>query len=147
MSQSAGVTKRYDARRTTHLTRNLVLVHADEIHSLIEMHLPKLRFLDHSMIELALEVHHEMQHLVVGSTGEENLAGVELVERAADGPHVDGVIVGETEDCRGGTLAGFANKRAGVGPTDFGSSVETGHQIRCNVRLVRITSRSQIADF
>jgi len=39
------------------------------------------------------------QHLVVGPAGEEDLAGVKLVERAADRPDVERAVVGQAEDC------------------------------------------------
>lgn len=47
-------------RTTTHLTGNLVLLHADKVHRLVEMHLTKLSLLDHLVIDFALEVHHEV---------------------------------------------------------------------------------------
>lgn len=41
----------------------------------------------------ALELLHQQQHLVVGAPWEEDLARGQLVQGAADGPHVDSTVV------------------------------------------------------
>jgi hypothetical protein len=85
---------RFYERRETDLASDLILFDRNEIQLLIEMHLAQRRFLDHSMIELALDFHHEEEHVIVWFSWEEDLAGVELVECTADWPDIDGCIVG-----------------------------------------------------
>lgn len=45
--------------------------------------------LDHLVVELAFEVHHELEHLVITSARKQNLAREELVQCTADGPDID----------------------------------------------------------
>ena len=47
--------------------------------------------------ELAAALHDRAEHLIVRATREEDLAGVELEEGAADRPGVDGEIVRHAE--------------------------------------------------
>lgn len=72
----------------THLPRDLVRIHADEIHPFVKVHGSKLRLLDHTVIKLALEIHHEMKHMVIGFPWEKYFPGVKLIESATDRPHV-----------------------------------------------------------
>ena len=74
---------------------------------------PKLCLLDHLLRKCPLDIHHELEHFVVGATREEDLAGEELVDDAADAPHVQRVVVGEAED-------------------DLGRAVEAAHEVRCD---------------
>ena len=67
----------------------------------------KLRAPQHLMPEFASTLHDGAQHLVVAAAREQDLARVQLVQRAGDGPHVDGEVVGDAEDCNG--------QRAGLG--------------------------------
>lgn len=48
---------------------------------------------------LALEVHGQFHHVVVGGAGEEDLSGVELVERTAHRPHIDTIVIRLPDDC------------------------------------------------
>ena len=82
----------------TNLSSDLVDFYTNEIHRLVEVHLSKLTLLDDSMVELALELHVMEEHLVVGSSREEDLAGVEFEEGTSDGPDVERAVVGKTED-------------------------------------------------
>lgn len=52
------------------------------------MDVAKLSLFNHAVIDLTAELHHVEQHLVVGPAGEEDLAGIELIERAANRPDV-----------------------------------------------------------
>lgn len=78
----------------THPSRDLILMNTNEIHALIEMLRTEMRFLDHSMRKFPLEIHHQMKHLIVGTSGKEDLARVEFVERASDRPDVECLVVG-----------------------------------------------------
>ena len=57
--------------------------------------------LDHLVGHLALQVHHQLQHVIVGLAGEEDLAGVELVDGAGRAPEIDGIVVGLADDWEG----------------------------------------------
>jgi hypothetical protein len=46
-------------RRKTDLTGDLILFYRNEIQLFVEMHFTQRRFLDHSMVQLALDLHHE----------------------------------------------------------------------------------------
>jgi hypothetical protein len=59
---------------------------------------------------LALGLHHELEHLVVGPTGEHDVASEEFVETHTHGPQVNVAVVWQSED-------------------DLWSSIETTHQI------------------
>lgn len=56
---------RFYERRETDLASDLILFDRDEIELFVEMHFTQRRFLDHSMVQLALDLHHEQQHVVV----------------------------------------------------------------------------------
>lgn len=49
---------------------------------------------------LALEVHGELNHVVVGFPWEKDLARVQLIQSAANGPHVDPIVVRLPDDCK-----------------------------------------------
>lgn len=83
---------------------------------------------DHFVREFALQVHEELEHLVVGLAREEDAARVELVDGAGGAPHVNGIVVGHTQD-------------------DFRSPVETRHQIRGDFVLVDFRRRPKITQF
>jgi hypothetical protein len=84
----------------THLSGNLVRFNADKVHSVVKVHGPELSFLDHSVVEFALEIHHQVEHVVVGLSWEKDLPSVELVQRAADRPHVKRIIIGQAKNLR-----------------------------------------------
>lgn len=64
--------------------------------------------------KLASDLHDCFQHLVVAVAGKQDLARVELVQRAADRPHVDRVVVRHSQN-------------------NLGRSVEPTDQIRGNL--------------
>lgn len=47
----------------------------------------------HLVGHLALEVHSQLEHVIVGRSGKQDFACVKLVQSAADGPHVDAIVV------------------------------------------------------
>lgn len=47
----------------------------------------------HLVGHLALEVHSQLEHVIVGRSGKQDFARVKLVQSAADGPHVDAIVV------------------------------------------------------
>jgi hypothetical protein len=66
----------HSTRDFTDLTGNLVLFYRNEIQLFVEMHFPQSGFLDHPMIQFPLDFHHKEQHVIVGSTGKEDFAGI-----------------------------------------------------------------------
>ena len=42
---------------------------------------------------LPLEVHCQLDHVIVGRSGKQDFAGVKLVQSAADRPHVNAVVI------------------------------------------------------
>ena len=98
-------------KRKTHLASHLVLLNAQEVHRLIEVHLSKLGLFDHPVIEFTLEIHVKMEHLIVGAPWKEDFASVQLVERASNRPHVDGFVIPEPEDC---SMSGFVSVGSGA---------------------------------
>jgi hypothetical protein len=58
----------------TYRTRHSIFINADERAHLVEVHVSKLRLLDHLGIESASKLHHQQQHMVVGSAGKKNLS-------------------------------------------------------------------------
>jgi hypothetical protein len=51
-----------------------ILIDADKCAHLVEVHVSELRLLNHLGIEAASEFHHQQQHMVIGSTGKEDLS-------------------------------------------------------------------------
>ena len=47
----------------------------------------------HAMRHLPLELHHQLEHLVVGLPGKEDLPRVQLKHSAGHRPHVQGIVV------------------------------------------------------
>lgn len=78
---------------STYRLGDSILLHADEVHTFIKVHLPKPRLFDHAVVELAFHLHLEEQHLVVRSARKEYLARVQLVKCTTDRPHVDGSVI------------------------------------------------------
>ncbi len=58
----------------------------------LEVLVDELAALQHLLGECPFDVHHELEHFVVGAAGEQNLAREELVDDAAHAPHVHRVI-------------------------------------------------------
>ena len=65
--------------RKTYLSSDLIRLDANKVHSIVKVHRPELSFLDHPMVKLALEIHHKVEHVIVGFSWKENLASVEFV--------------------------------------------------------------------
>jgi hypothetical protein len=65
-------------------TGDFVLFDRDEIQLFIEMHFTQRSLLDHSMIQLAFDFHHEQKHVIIRFPRKEDFAGIQLVECTAD---------------------------------------------------------------
>ena len=65
----------------------------EEVVVVVEVLVSEHAFPDHLVGELALVVHHELEHLIVGLTCEHDLPCVELVDSAAHRPHVTVVVI------------------------------------------------------
>jgi hypothetical protein len=55
-----------------------------KVHVFIKVQIRKLASFDKLLRETALEIHHQFKHLIIGLAWKENLARVELKQRAAD---------------------------------------------------------------
>jgi len=53
-----------------------IFVDANERAHLVEVHVSKLRLLDHFGVEPSPKFHHQQQHMVVGSTRKKYLPGI-----------------------------------------------------------------------
>lgn len=82
----------------TYLSGQLVLLHTSEVGQFVEMDMGELRPLQHFGRELAAAVHDRAEHLVVGMSPEQDLAGIQLVESASHGPYVNGEIIPHAEN-------------------------------------------------
>jgi hypothetical protein len=80
--------------------------------------------------------------VVVRATGEEDFAGVELVQRAGDGPDVDGGVMWESEDY---TLARSLGHICEL--TDFRSTVKSRYEVRGDLSLRHIGGGTQVTHF
>ena len=47
----------------------------------------------HLVRHLPFQFHHQLQHLVVGLSREQDLSGVELIDGATDRPHVQPIVI------------------------------------------------------
>ena len=63
------------------------------------MRLSKHSLPDDLIGHLPLQLHHQFQHFVVGLAGEEDLSGVEFVQRTCDGPHVQSKVILCSNNC------------------------------------------------
>ena len=88
------------AAGATYAVAELVKLDAEKIVVLVKVLAGELAAPDHLVRELATDLLEQPEHLVVGLAGEEDLARVELVERAPDRPHVDRVVVRNAQNCR-----------------------------------------------
>ena len=68
------------------------------VHVVVEVPLHESSPLQHLLGEPALQVHHQLQHVVVAVAWEGDLAGEELVHHAPERPHVHGVTVRQAQD-------------------------------------------------
>lgn len=82
----------------TYLAGDTVEVNAREQAIIIEVDIAKLRLLDQFTIEPSLELHHIQEHLVVCSTREQDLARIQFIDRASDGPNIQRCVVRKPED-------------------------------------------------
>ena len=85
----------------THLAGNLIRLYAHKVHSIVKVHWSKLSFLDHSVIEFALKIHHQMEHVVVGFPWKKDFASVEFVQCTSDRPHVKSIIIWQAKNWTG----------------------------------------------
>ena len=76
---------------------------------------------EHLLGERSLQLHHELQHLVVAAARKQDLPCVQLVQAATNRPHVHGVVIREPQDCReqvvrsqDGTTEGLQQRKQGV---------------------------------
>lgn len=76
--------------------------------------------------EPALNLHEAPQHVVVGVAWKHDLARVELVETARNGPQVDGIVVLETE-------------------CDLRRTIPPRYQVRGDVTLINVRPRPKVA--
>ena len=68
----------------TYRASDAIFIDVDERAHLIEVYVSKLRLFDHLGIEPASKFHHQQQHMVIGSTREEDLSCIQFVKRATD---------------------------------------------------------------
>lgn len=100
----------------TYLAENLVSFNADELPLVVEMSGRQLASFEQLRREFASDLHDGFEHLVVAVASEEDLARVHLIKCAADGPHVNGIVVRNAQD-------------------DLRCSVESTDQVRCKVHM------------
>lgn len=72
------------------------------------MHVPETTTAVELGADFAPNLHDGPKHLVVAVPCEQNLSRVQFVQCASDGPHINGVIIGQPED----------DFRGAVEPTD-----------------------------
>lgn len=72
--------------------RVLLLQREAHVGVVLKVLVRKGRLLEHLLGEGPLDVHHELEHLVVGAPREQDLARVQLVDDAAHAPHVHGML-------------------------------------------------------
>ena len=122
----------------THRARALVLLEAEEGVRLVEVLLGEAALADLLRGELAAQLLDEQQHLVVRAPGEENLAGRELVERAADAPHVERAVVRLPKDCSRASVLVSQDTHTAALLTDLGRAVEAADEVRRDLHLARV---------
>lgn len=62
-----------------YIAQDTILLHTIEASHLVEVNISEFGFLDHLPVESSFELHHEKEHLIVRSAGEQDLAGVQLI--------------------------------------------------------------------
>lgn len=82
----------------TYLAENLVSFNADELPLVVEMSGRQLASFEQFRREFASDLHNGFEHLVVAVASKEDLACVHLIKRAANRPHVDGIVVRNAQD-------------------------------------------------
>jgi len=63
----------------------------------IEVKLAERSLTDESVRQLSFEVHHQLEHFIVGLAGEHNTAGVEFIDSDSGRPQVYTVVVAHPE--------------------------------------------------
>ena len=116
----------------TYLSQNLVTLDADELPLVVEMNTRQLTSLEQFRREPAPNLHNGLEHLVVAVSSEQDLACVQLVQGAADGPHVDRVVVRDSQNNLWRSIESTDKVRRNV------------HMRCCCIRLV--DGRSQVTD-
>lgn len=69
-----------------------------EIAIAIKVQILELALPDELIRHLALQIHEELQHLIIRFSRKQNFTRVKLVYRTTDGPHVDAVIIRYTKN-------------------------------------------------
>ena len=78
---------------------NFVHFVIQEIVVAVKMLIPKHTLSDDFVGEFPLEIHHELEHLVVGLAGKQDLPCVELEDRSSHGPQVYPMVITHTNNC------------------------------------------------
>lgn len=81
----------------TYLAENLVSFLADEVAPFVEVIHPKCAPLVKFWTKSSSDIDDCPEHLIVAVPCEQDFAGIELVQRAPDGPHVNGIVVRHTQ--------------------------------------------------
>mmetsp|Transcript_14369 Transcript_14369/g.43393 ORF Transcript_14369/g.43393 Transcript_14369/m.43393 type:complete len:302 (+) Transcript_14369:1525-2430(+) len=81
----------------------------------------------HLLWKRALDVHHDLQHLVVGAARKEDLAGEKLVQDTSHAPHVHRIVVGQAKN-------------------DLRGPVKARNQVRSDAVVARKHRRSEVTD-
>ena len=120
----------------------LVDVSKDEITVGIKVFVLQGRFLDELVGHLASQVHEQLEHFIVASAREHDLASVQFKQGRGHRPQVNAIIVGHAEHCEREDIANPCIEFWGSGVsgwlTYFGSSIESAHQVLGDVELGRI---------
>ncbi|GIX66267.1 mediator complex subunit MED10, putative [Babesia caballi] len=98
----------------------------EKVQVLVEVLRGELAGAEHAVGHLALDLHHELEHVVVGAAGEEDVAGGELVDGGRGAPDVDLAVVAEAED-------------------DLGGAVEATHQVGGDLVLRGVAGAAEVA--
>jgi hypothetical protein len=88
----------YHADRT-HAASDFVLFYALEPPHVIEVDVSKFGLFDHLRVESSFKFHHQPQHMIVGPSREKNFASIELIQRTTYGPHIQGSVIWQAQDC------------------------------------------------
>lgn len=114
--------------KVTHSFRDFIDLVIKKIAIIVEVLFPEGAFPDDLVRDLSLDVHEKFQHLIVRLPGEHDSPGVKFVNRARGRPHVDAVVVGNSEYY-------------------FRRSVKPRHQVGGYFVVVYVRRRSKITQF
>lgn len=93
-----------------YLPTQAVLFDAPEVQQIIKMQAGELCFAEDLVVELATALHDRSEHLVVGTSGEEDFASVQLEEGTTNGPDVDGEVIGHAQHYQSQSAADKMNE-------------------------------------